>query len=151
MRWGQSPDIIFEDADLEFAVVARCLGLSPIVVKCALPELPNFGSEIDTREFTQAMVGAIKSIPLGINNPFPTLGPLANEDQFNKVLEYFEIARAEGATLAGGKATDGDLKKGSIKNQRSTLMSKIQAIYGNFWPSWSNPAIDTEEEAIVGE
>ena len=151
---GKSPDIIFEDADLESAVVGAMFGFVANSGQVCLAGTRILVQRSIQEEFTQAMVAAIKSIPLGINNPFPTLGPLANEDQFNKVLKYFEIAREEGATLlaGGNKATDGDLKKGfyveptlysDVENSMRISQEEIFGPVGVILP------FDTEEEAIA--
>ena len=151
---GKSPDIIFEDADLESAVVGAMFGFVANSGQVCLAGTRILVQRSIQEKFTQAMVAAIKSIPLGINNPFPTLGPLANEDQFNKVLKYFEIAREEGATLlaGGNKATDGDLKKGfyveptlysDVENSMRISQEEIFGPVGVILP------FDTEEEAIA--
>ena len=151
---GNAPFIIFEDADLEAAVVGAMFGFVANSGQVCLAGTRILVQRSIQEKFTKAIVGAIKSIPLGINKPFPTLGPLANEDQFNKVLEYFEIAREEGATLlaGGSKATDGDLKNGfyveptlysGVENSMRISQEEIFGPVGVILP------FDTEEEAIA--
>jgi aldehyde dehydrogenase (NAD+) len=64
--------------------------------------------------FCELLAQAIGKIRVGVDEPFPTLGPLANRAQYQKVLGYFDLARREGArVLAGGEpATGGSLADG---------------------------------------
>ena len=59
-------------------------------------------------------------MPVGKDKPFPSLGPIANEMQFNKVLDYFKVAEGEGAKLVtGGKQAEGEgLENGFYRADR---------------------------------
>jgi aldehyde dehydrogenase (NAD+) len=150
---GKSPDIVFEDADLEaaipgavFAFLANsgqiCLAGTRILVQRSIVD-----------KFAEMMAGAAANMPIGRDKPFPTLGPIANEMQFNKVLDYFKVAEKEGAKLVtGGKAASGDgLENGfyieptvyvDVSNDMRIAREEIFGPVGVIIP------FDTEEEAI---
>ncbi len=106
---GKSPDIIFEDANLEaalpgalFAFVGNsgqvCLAGTRILVQKSIYE-----------QFSAMLKAAIENIPVGLDKPFPSLGPIANQAQFEKVLGYFDVAKQDGAKLlAGGARATGE-------------------------------------------
>ncbi len=151
---GKSPDIIFDDADLESAVMGAMFGFVANSGQVCLAGTRILVQRSIQEKFTQAMVDAIRNLPVGIDNPFPTLGPLANEDQFKKVLKYFEIAEKEGATLLTGgfKASDGELERGfyvmptlyaDVDNSMRISREEIFGPVGVIIP------FDTEEEAVA--
>ncbi|MFT4215516.1 MAG: aldehyde dehydrogenase family protein [Microbacterium sp.] len=98
---GKSPNIIFDDADIDRAaeVVARgifgnmgqnCTAGSRILVQRGL-----YGEMVDalTRRAEQLMVGDSLQ-------PGTQIGPLANIDQLNRVRGYVALAEEEGARIA---------------------------------------------------
>ena len=151
---GKSPDIIFEDADLEaalpgavFAFLANsgqiCLAGTRILVQRSIVD-----------KFAEMMAGAASKMPVGKDKPFPSLGPIANEMQFNKVLDYFKVAEGEGAKLVtGGKQAEGEgLENGfyieptvyvDVSNDMRIAREEIFGPVGVIIP------FDTEEEAIA--
>lgn len=111
---GKSPSIVFEDADLDKvlpSIVAGCLGNSGQVCLAGTRILIQ-KSIYD--EVSAKLTAAFEAMPVGIDNDLPTLGPIANEMQYRKVLDYFAVAEQDGATLltGGGKATGTGLEKG---------------------------------------
>ncbi len=101
---GKSPQIIFEDANLENAVNGvisgvflsngqTCVAGSRVLVQGSIAE-----------EFQARLVHAIGTLKMGDPADSETrIGPIANQMQFNAILGYLDIARAEWATaIAGG-------------------------------------------------
>jgi aldehyde dehydrogenase (NAD+) len=103
---GTSPFVVFSDADLDKAVEAAAGGI-----------FYNSGQSCDAcsrilvqenihDEFVDRFVAAAESYVLG--DPLDektTMGPLAFEDQYEKVTKYIELGSEEGATLeTGGKS-----------------------------------------------
>lgn len=93
-------------------------------------------------------------MPVGLHNPFPTLGPIANKDQFDKVMAYFDHAKTDGAKLlaGGGRATGEKLDEGlyiqptlyaDVDNSMRIAREEIFGPVGVVIP------FDTEEEAIA--
>jgi 5-carboxymethyl-2-hydroxymuconic-semialdehyde dehydrogenase len=106
---GKNPVIVFDDADLERALDAvvfmiyslngeRCTSSSRLLVQASIAE-----------EFTERLAARVRRLKIGHPlDPATELGPLIHARHREKVLEYFEIARAEGARIAvGGTAADG--------------------------------------------
>ncbi|MEM8786944.1 MAG: 5-carboxymethyl-2-hydroxymuconate semialdehyde dehydrogenase [Pseudomonadota bacterium] len=106
---GKNPVIVFDDADLDRALDAvifmiysingeRCTSSSRLLVQDTIKDA--FEARLIER------VGRIKvGHPL---DPSTEIGPLISAEHFAKVTGYFDIARADGATIAaGGKAPEG--------------------------------------------
>ncbi|MGC6512416.1 MAG: aldehyde dehydrogenase family protein [Parvibaculales bacterium] len=111
---GKSPSIVFEDADLDRvlpAIVNGCLGNSGQVCLAGTRILVQ---RAIYDEVSAKLTAAFAAMPVGVENELPTLGPIANVMQYSKVLDYFEIAKQDGATLltGGGKATGPGLETG---------------------------------------
>ena len=106
---GKNPVIVFSDADLDRALDAvvfmiyslngeRCTSSSRLLVQAAIA--PEFSARLASR-VARLKVGH----PL---DPATEIGPLIHERHLAKVCSYFDIARAEGATVVvGGTAAQG--------------------------------------------
>ncbi|QKV20300.1 5-carboxymethyl-2-hydroxymuconate semialdehyde dehydrogenase [Oricola thermophila] len=106
---GKNPVIVFDDADLDRALDAaifmiyslngeRCTSSSRLLVQETVAE-----------EFLAKLVERVNRIRVGHPlDPETEIGPLIHKTHFDKVTSYFDVARAEGATIAaGGEAVDG--------------------------------------------
>ena len=110
---GKSANIIFADADLELAVNGVlqaglgnngqfCLAASRILI-----------DETIAAQFTEALIAKARRIKLG--DPFDSTtncGPLISQKQFDRVMSYVEIGKAEGAQLLTGGQRPAHLEKG---------------------------------------
>jgi aldehyde dehydrogenase (NAD+) len=110
---GKSPDIIFEDADLAQAI-ANAAGI--FTRNCG--QICAAGTRLLVHEsihdkFVAGLVKAVAAITVGPEAD-ADVGPVTTAGQYEKVQEYYEIARKEGATAAiGGELSqDPRLKKG---------------------------------------
>jgi len=124
---GKNPILVMEDADLELAVEGciwggfgttgqRCTAASRVIVHEAI-----FGP------FVAAFVERAKRLRLG--SPLDEkvdVGPVISESQFNKILNYIEIGKREGAKLLlGGKSfTKGACSKGHFIEP--TIFSEVK-------------------------
>jgi betaine-aldehyde dehydrogenase len=106
---GKSPQIVFDDADIEAAVKGLAMG---IFVNQG--EVCAAGTRIFAhRKVHDAILDGLRDATEAqiVGDPFDpstTMGPLINGTQRDRVLGYVEKGRAEGATLvAGGSAPDG--------------------------------------------
>ncbi|MFJ3056685.1 aldehyde dehydrogenase family protein [Herbaspirillum sp. NPDC087042] len=100
---GKNPLVILEDADLEVAVECaingafyatgqRCTASSRIVVCDAIHD-----------RFIDAMVARMQQLTVGdARDPATRIGPVVDERQLARDLEFIAIAQAEGAQLAYG-------------------------------------------------
>ena len=112
---GKSPNIVFADADFETAVDYALFGIF-----CNQGQVCSAGSRLLLEEsiydkFIKALVEKVKTIKVGPGlNEKSQMGPVVSEAQLNKVLDYIEIGKEEGARLiAGGKRiTEAGLEKG---------------------------------------
>jgi 5-carboxymethyl-2-hydroxymuconic-semialdehyde dehydrogenase len=106
---GKNPVIVFADADLERAADAavfmiyslngeRCTSSSRLLVEASIYD-----------KFTSIVAEKASRIKVGHPlDPETVIGPLIHPVHEKKVLEYMEIGRSEGATIAtGGRKVDG--------------------------------------------
>jgi 5-carboxymethyl-2-hydroxymuconic-semialdehyde dehydrogenase len=106
---GKNPVIVFDDADIDRAVDAavfmiyslngeRCTSSSRLLVQDTIYD-----------SFTAKVAARAKAIKVGHPlDPETEVGPLIHPLHEKKVLSYFDIARADGATVAaGGEKAEG--------------------------------------------
>ncbi|XP_012657392.1 retinal dehydrogenase 2 isoform X2 [Otolemur garnettii] len=102
---GKSPNIIFADADLDYAVEQAHQGVFFNQGQCCTAGSRIFVEESIYEEFVRRSVERAKRRIVG--SPFdPTTeqGPQIDKKQYNKILELIQSGVAEGATLeCGGK------------------------------------------------
>ena len=100
--------VVLDDADLEVAVQCaingaffgtgqKCTASSRLIVEAGVHD-----------QFIELMTQAMAKLKVG--NPLEEgiqIGSMANQDQYTQVLDYIELAKAEGAVLvAGGSSLD---------------------------------------------
>jgi betaine-aldehyde dehydrogenase len=105
---GKSPMIVFPDFDLDTAV-----DYALFAIYCNAGQVCSAGSRMIVDEsiydrFIEKMSQRAKKIAIGKGISADTeMGPLVNEVQFKRVLEYIKIGQEEGAKLVcGGKSAD---------------------------------------------
>ena len=100
---GKSPNIIFADADFETAVDYALFG-----IYAGSGQVCAAGSRILVEEsiydkFVDRFVERAKKINVGPgNDPNIEMGPLVSKEHMERVLEYIEIGKQEGARLVCG-------------------------------------------------
>lgn len=100
---GKSPNIIFADANFEAAVDNALVGIF-----FGSGQVCSAGSRIIVEEkiydqFVEEFVRRAKNIKVGPGlEEGSEMGAIVSEDQLNTILEYIEIGKDEGATLACG-------------------------------------------------
>jgi aminomuconate-semialdehyde/2-hydroxymuconate-6-semialdehyde dehydrogenase len=152
---GKNPALVFADCDLALAVETStrsvfancgqvCLGTERIYV-----ERPVFD------EFVRRMGDAARAMKPGRPEDAATrIGPLISLEHRNKVLAYYERARAEGATIVAGGGVPpmpGELAEGAwIEPTVWTGLPESSAVVREeiFGPCCHIAPFDTEEEAI---
>ncbi|MFR3686827.1 MAG: aldehyde dehydrogenase family protein, partial [Enterococcus sp.] len=111
---GKSPNIIFSDADFEGAVEWAMIGIffnqgqvcsagSRIIIEESLKE-----------RFVARLKERAEQLTIGNGLENPDMGPLISKKQLERVLEYVEIGKTEGATLVTGgyQLAEGDYQNG---------------------------------------
>ncbi len=151
---GKSPNIVFEDAKLELAAAGAVSGIFG-----ASGQMCTAGSRLLVQrsiveDFTNRLLDLARNIRLGDPmDPETDVGPIATPPQFQKVMEYLDVARADGARcILGGKPAEG---RGLIGGQfvEPTVFADVSnsmriAQEEVFGPILSIIPFDTEEEAV---
>jgi aldehyde dehydrogenase (NAD+) len=100
---GKSPNIIFEDVDLDEAVEGAHLGLfSNQGQSCCAGSRVFVEETIYERFVEKTMARAQKRVVGDPFDPGTDLGPLVDQTQFDRVMGYVESGRSQGASLACG-------------------------------------------------
>ncbi|MDF3834205.1 aldehyde dehydrogenase [Cupriavidus basilensis] len=105
---GKSPNIVFDDADLDQAVKGVVSGIFAAAGQTCIAGSRLLVQESIHDALVARLVDFVKNAKLGDpTRPDTQIGPIATRPQFEKILSYLDIARAEGAHCAlGGKRRD---------------------------------------------
>jgi acyl-CoA reductase-like NAD-dependent aldehyde dehydrogenase len=112
---GKSPNIVFEDADLESAVNGVLAGIFAACGQTCVAGSRAFVQDTILNEFKTNLISRTSRIKIGDPlDPETEYGPIANQEQFDKIVEWVDIAVKEGAELVcgGTKHTSPNLKGG---------------------------------------
>ena len=123
---GKSANIFFEDANWEQALDGAMLGIlfNQGQVCCAGSRI--FVQDTIYDKFVAELTTLFNNVKVGLPwNDDTQLGSASYEGQVRKVLEYVEIAKQEGATIAAGgvRVTEDGLDKGCFV--RPTLITNV--------------------------
>jgi aldehyde dehydrogenase (NAD+) len=100
---GKSPNIIFGDADLDAAVEGAHMGLfSNHGQSCCAGSRVFVEETIYDQFLERSITRAVKRVVGDPFDPRTESGPLVDQTQFDKVMDYIESGRSAGATLACG-------------------------------------------------
>lgn len=150
---GKSPNIVFADAAFDDAVSGAINGMfSASGQSCSAGSRLLLHTEIHD-EFVDELVDRVDRLTLGDPMESTTeIGPLGSTEQLEKVQEYVDIGREEGATLRyGGTQPESDLASDqfflptvftNVDNDSRLAQEEI------FGPVLSVIKFETEEEAI---
>jgi aldehyde dehydrogenase (NAD+) len=105
---GKSPQVVFEDADLEAAANGLVAGVFAATGQTCMAGSRLIVHESVHDELVRLVAERAKSIKMGDpNDPDTEMGPISNKPQYEKVLGYLETAKSEGAEVAcGGGAAE---------------------------------------------
>lgn len=151
---GKSPNIIFDDADLDKATVGALAGIFAATGQTCIAGSRLLVQRPVYDEIVYRLVDRAGTIKLG--NPLSLdteMGTAANEPQLNKIMGFVEAAKKEGAELVAGgeRATEGVLANGLFvkptifANVRNDMTLAQEEVFG---PVLSIIPFETEEEAI---
>jgi (Z)-2-((N-methylformamido)methylene)-5-hydroxybutyrolactone dehydrogenase len=105
---GKSPNIIFEDADIEQAVFGAISGIFAATGQTCIAGSRLLVQDSIYDQVVEQLLVIAKTARMG--DPMDALtqvGPVTTPPQYRKILEFLDIARADGAkVLLGGKAGD---------------------------------------------
>ena len=147
---GKSPNIVFADADFEAAV-----DYALYAIFCNQGQVCSAGSRLILQDkiydkFVKSLVEKAKKIIVGPGDKDGVqMGPLVSKVQMDKVLDYIEIGKSEGAKLLCGGHRIGDkgyFVEPTIFGDTKPDMRIVQEeIFG---PVLAIQKFSTEEEAI---
>ncbi len=103
---GKSPNIVFEDADLEQAVFGAISGIFAATGQTCIAGSRLLVQDSIHDAFVEKLLAVARTARMGDPMDGATqVGPVTTPPQYKKVLEYIDIARSEGATavLGGGR------------------------------------------------
>jgi acyl-CoA reductase-like NAD-dependent aldehyde dehydrogenase len=112
---GKSPNIIFEDADLDTAISGVLTGIFSASGQSCMAGSRILVQESIGEEFFDKLAERVAALRLGDPLDFATqISPVASRAQLEKVLRHIESATAEGAStlVGGGRATEEGLTDG---------------------------------------
>ena len=113
---GKSPNIVFDDADLDQAVKGVVSGIF-----AASGQSCQAGSRLLVQRsihdrFVEKLIDFVRAAKLGDPAlPDTQIGPIATRPQFEKILDYIEIAKEEGARCVLGGKSRPDLGAGHVR------------------------------------
>ena len=112
---GKAPFILFNDANLEKAIDAvKYAAFAYAGQSCSAITRLIIQRDIH-KPFVEKLINATAERKVGDPDDSKTqIGPIISESQMNKILDYIEIGKREGAKLAYGgyRIEDGELAKG---------------------------------------
>ncbi|MEI5680808.1 aldehyde dehydrogenase [Mesorhizobium sp. CCNWLW179-1] len=151
---GKSPNIVFEDANMEAALVGVVSGIFAATGQTCIAGSRLLVQNSIRKEFVERLVAMARTAKIGDPMlPDVNIGPVTTPPQFEKILNYVEIAKAEGArcVLGGQRASGEGLGQGlfveptifvDVKNDMRIAQEEV------FGPVLSVIGFDTEEEAV---
>ncbi len=112
---GKSPNIVFEDADFEAAVMGAISGIFAATGQTCIAGSRLLVQRSIHDAFVERLVEVAKTATIGDPMSMDThVGPVTTPPQYRKVLDYIDIAKSEGANcILGGGPYDGPGAKGS--------------------------------------
>lgn len=149
---GKSPNIIFDDADLDQAVKGIVSGIF-----AATGQTCQAGSRLLVQdsihdEVVRRLIDFISEAKIGDPSDLTTqIGPVATKPQFDKIMSYIDIAKQEGATLAYGGNARSDIGSGQFVEPtiftgvRNSMRVAQEEIFG---PVLSVIRFTDEEDAV---
>ena len=151
---GKSPNIVFEDADFEAAVMGAISGIFAATGQTCIAGSRLLVQRSIHDKFVERLIEVAGDATIGDPMlPGTHVGPVTTPPQYQKILNYIDVAREDGATcVLGGKPYTGDGAKGGqfveptiftgVTNQMRIAQEEV------FGPILSIIPFDTEEEAI---
>jgi len=152
---GKSPNIVFDDADLDNAVRGVVGGIFGAVGQTCIA-----GSRLLVQRgvhdaFLEKLATFSRSARIGDpRNNATQIGPIANRMQYDKVLGYIDIARQEGAelVLGGKRPSEAECAEGFFVEPtifagvNNTMRIAREEVFG---PVLSTIVFDEMEEAVA--
>ena len=152
---GKSPNIVFEDADFEAAVMGAISGIFAATGQTCIAGSRLLVQRSIHDQFVERLIEVAGNATIGDPMSMDThVGPVTTPPQYQKILDYIDVAKSDGATcVLGGKPFTGPSAKGDrfveptiFTNVRNDMRIAQEEVFG---PILSVIPFDTEEEAIA--
>jgi acyl-CoA reductase-like NAD-dependent aldehyde dehydrogenase len=106
---GKSPNIVFQDADVDVAVQASLAGFTVSTGQVCVAGTRLFVEQDFKDEFVEQLANYSQHLKVGDPlDPATAMGPLVSQEQYERVARYLEVGKSEGATArVGGSMADG--------------------------------------------
>jgi (Z)-2-((N-methylformamido)methylene)-5-hydroxybutyrolactone dehydrogenase len=151
---GKSPNIVFDDADFDRALIGALAGIFGATGQTCIAGSRLLVQRGIYDRMVEGLANRAAMIRMGDPRlPETEMGTAANEPQFNKIISFIDAAQGDGARLVvGGKrASAAGLEKGffieptifaDVRNEMKVAAEEI------FGPVLSIIPFDEEEEAV---
>ena len=151
---GKSPNIVFDDAQIDNAVKGVISGIFAATGQTCIAGSRLLVQRSIHDAFVQRLVEFAKTARMGDPMSAGTqVGPVTNQPQYRKILDYIDIARGEGAipVLGGGKAVRPECGDGwfveptifvGVKNEMRIAQEEV------FGPVLSVIPFEDEDDAV---
>ena len=151
---GKSPNIVFQDADFEAAVMGIISGIFAATGQTCIAGSRLLVQRSIHDSFVARLVEVAGAARIGDPMSIQThVGPVTTKPQYDKILSYIDVARKEGATcVLGGKPYTAETTKGGrfieptiftgVTNDMRIAQEEV------FGPVLSVIPFDTEEDAV---
>lgn len=145
---GKSANVVFADASRAEAVAGAVKAFTANAGQACTAGTRLLVERSIHDEFVAELAEAVRAI-----RPGTTLGPMTTEAQFEKVHEYFDVARSDGATAVVGGSPLPDAERGGALLVSPTIFTGVDnsmriAREEVFGPVLSVIPFDDEAEAI---
>ncbi|MEM1163617.1 MAG: aldehyde dehydrogenase [Pseudomonadota bacterium] len=151
---GKSPNVIFDDADLDAACAGAVSGIFAATGQTCIAGSRLLVQNAVRDEVTERLVGMARTAKIGDPmKPDTNIGPVTTGPQFAKIRDYIEIAKSEGAELlVGGGLPDGPEIQGGqfveptiFTNVLNNMRIAQEEVFG---PVLSIIGFEDEDEAV---
>ena len=152
---GKSPNIVFDDADFEAAVMGAISGIFAATGQTCIAGSRLLVQRSIHDKFVERLIAVAKEATIGDPmSPDTHVGPVTTAPQYKKILHYIDVANDDGATcVLGGKPYTGPGSSGErfveptiFTDVNNTMRIAQEEVFG---PVLSVIPFDTEEEAIA--
>jgi aldehyde dehydrogenase (NAD+) len=152
---GKSPNIVFDDAEIDNAIKGVISGIFAATGQTCIAGSRLLVQRSLHDQFLEKLVAFARTATMGDPMSGDTqIGPVTNEAQFEKILQYIDIAKGEGATpvLGGGRAERPECGSGwfveptiftGVHNQMRIAQEEV------FGPVLAVIPFEDEDEAIA--
>lgn len=150
---GKSANIVLDDADLSIAVDGALYAFLYHSGQACDSGTRLFVEEKIYPAFKEALVKRVADVKVGLpQDPATGYGPVINEKQASRIMDYIEKSKKEGAKLlfGGNRITDGDFAKGNYIAPTLFEVTPDNTIFNEeiFGPVLAITPVKDEEEAI---